>query len=457
MLKGSALLLVIMCAWAPGFGQPPTTSPAKAAPGVETRTDALLRSLQARDYWVWRRAAQELAPRCETHPAVAKAFVEGMAKSWLMLGMAGPVEALADAGDSAVPHMIAAIGARELDDMEAVSGPGMTFLVAIARMGPRARSAIPFLKQKLDDPKVHPYIRPAIRVVLACLGVRDEENIRLIARETVDDANGSGLCVLLGARANDWVTNEMIEGLIDHLEEGEGVGVLGVLGERARPALPAIWEELEDCRFSRGRAGLYFAMAAIDRPRRHAALREAFLHFEDACRFLTDSGIFNRAMYAESLMDAELTRATIVLVNDRHPVIAAEAIRMLQAIGLRAKEAVPVLIRTVRDPGLPDAVRVAAGVALGNIVDYSELARVKDLLGQQELPPVVRQSLRQAIRVMELRDPERPRTRKAQSAPTGGREGIGQARSGSDSRPHYHPRADSDHSARRGDSHQTYR
>jgi hypothetical protein len=242
-----------------------------------------LAALGDSDALAHRRAVQRFGTQRKENPeswrALLKIAVSPPWSNW----STEPIDAamaLARVGPDVLPDVLA-----ELKKWDGEDESGWSPLLCIGRIGPDAVIATPHLLERLAAEETSKDMKSIIRVVLANVGYESEENLDAILTSIKGPGHDERTVLtmaLTGSR--EWVTPEMILALAKRMETGGtdpmAALALGVLKERAAPAIPALERSLKASLNARDYTSAHmlygFALAQVAPERRREALRSVF-------------------------------------------------------------------------------------------------------------------------------------------------------------------------------------
>ena len=280
-------------------------------------------------------------------------------------------------------------------------------LIVLARMAGRAKTAVPFLRQELQEPH-EPRSEGQIRVALANVGWDSQENIARIEEGLMAVAErreeggepvapeakpvGQGALMMMAfSTPGKWVTQRIVALLsrcleVDDVDDGTfAVSALGHLSERARPVLAQLKSHLNAAASNPDRAAKAiacgFAIAEID-PSESAAAMRAVAKCAGSER-VDPHGLYAILLLETDQMPEELMRELVILVDDRDEIVATGAAIALSCAGARAHDAVPGLLRIVKS-ARSQKLRRNAAMALSCVATPADVRALEERAKAEE-------------------------------------------------------------------------
>lgn len=395
-------ILLGLLAWLAAGQSPAVAQPAKPRGQAEVPTWQLERNKQLiqvieRDEGNFRaayRAAEELALYGNVPEAGWKLLIEQITQGRTASQRnARYLYALAAAGPKALPDILKALPS---------AGMRAYLLISIGRMGPAGKSAIPTLRRMLADPGVDASTKATVRVALASLGDRSEENLAAILTDIRDQR---ALWPLLYISSCGWINEAMIREVTAAFRKGVenrppelwlglgwDAGVLGTLGEKAASAA----ELLESAEKAAVVLVDALALARVDPKRQEAALRRLLKRDSLFPVYWFGGKYFWYLEYLYILVDGRMSECLVGFLADPDPKVAKDAAFCLEMAGLAAREAAPLALKFVQGKADEDR-RAWAAWALGSIAEYRLLPELEATM-KREQSEKVRRELGETIR-----------------------------------------------------------
>lgn len=321
-------------------------------------------------------------------------------------------QGLARAGESSVSQVVDAY-------QEATDFPDRLerVLLVIGHVGPQARTAVPFLKERLAEAEGNLEVSGAIRALLANFSEGTQGDVDELCSDLANlTPRGRGTAgMLLAVGGGSWVTADVVRSIGKRLAKPEdessieAAKILAALGEIAKPARQDLLSLAVAVRkhgeLSPGYRIIYrvlldLAIAQIDAKERSGAL-------QDLARFSGPNGNIGRLGRVElqegtRVMSRALKDGILKLLDDQDPEVVLGAIEMLITIGCPIREAAPQLLEIARK-NIDARVRERAFAALADVADPGVIPALETLAAKQESESIHTQ-IGKTIRLLRVRE-----------------------------------------------------
>jgi hypothetical protein len=249
-------------------GQPAQLTPKSLTEWPKRQEQLLAKLERARDYQPLI-ALEELSALGQLKPHTSNALMRLWTdpKSWSSSSLRiDGGERLFDAMSASGPEVVPIIAARLRNAClyESDSLDFREYVTVLGRMGNRAKTAVQTVRDCLDKTR-NSEAKAFLRVALADLGDRSQENMERIQNDLLDEQSVAGaIAAIYATRATEWITHDMIQAIIKYastVEQRDGLegainvaATLGSLGERAQTSARLIGDLRDKVQPLEGRA-----------------------------------------------------------------------------------------------------------------------------------------------------------------------------------------------------------
>jgi HEAT repeat protein len=400
--------------------------------GVEqSRRNKLIESLKSKDYSVRLRTIQELGLIVEDDLVVQKALIQHIYSSDVNSLDIDPISEIyviarifKKIKEPLISDLVQAYknSSKSEDDFKKL-------LMILGRIGPKAKEAIPFLQEQPDKYENEAEIAGAIRVVLANLGYKYDDNISTILSDIKNrNERGRGEIEMMAlAGAGQWVTNEIISELESRLfadndirkfldEHGEepafAAVAIGSLGKKAMTSVNNLnsllnYVRTEEYYFTcRIIFGLPLAKVEAGKSEENKALKEVLKYM--GSEYFGNHTDFAALAWVDSLIDSQIIKETGNALENKDPEIIKGALWMLWWIGLDAQEYAPKVIEILKNSSDMETKAVAAR-AIGYIGSEKDIPQLEKILEKEEkdIFTFVSHQIKESISILRLEPTEK--------------------------------------------------
>jgi hypothetical protein len=351
-----------------------------------SRREQLMRHLQCNDSLVLRRIILELSVSeklnkrewIEVFQAVSPTLFEEVKfeEQWqnhLRTVFPPVIDVLANCQAEVIPEIC-----RLIRSNATKNGTRRLLLAVLGRVGQPAEAAVPELTKLLDDPQTLPSITRVTRVVLASIGWKSNDNLPAV-RAALDEACDEVAWTIAATRSVNWLTDGMIDALVDHVMFNRDIiaTAVGLVGERA--SSPKAETKLENARQRcialqmAGQITNALALARIAPKRRKAILLDVCKNFN-----FKETSIESWVLVAHAcpfiLINTDMANHLVALAVDETSGEACErALTLLYLSGISGpmpKSITYPIIRAVQGNG-NETKQVKMAVVLSQIAAFS--------------------------------------------------------------------------------------
>ena len=386
------------------------------------RFQKLTKAIKGQDAFVRFRAIPELGQIAEHNTAAQKLLIRHLFSEEIDPDADGEffdvVKALSRSDSSTTIRLI-----KAYQDFKPVSQNLKRLLFVLGRMGPKAKAAVPFLLEQLEKHRQDPEIEGSIRVVLANIGYKSDENLATILsdiRKRTERGKSEILMITL-AGPRDWlrgdITKEFRTCLNESYESDEVLEVhllsiiLSVIGEIDNSTAKRLDVFLKaQCKAEGGDyidiRCLYFGfvLAKADPTKADETLRTALKYLA-----LVSPG---HGVYAADILIGDILIASernmmkelVKTLDDSDPNVVTGAMWMLFGLGLDAKEYSPKVLKILKENPDEDLREIAA-LSLSTLADVRDLPTLQAILGKEQ-SEFVRDEIVDTMRIIRLEEEE---------------------------------------------------
>jgi len=294
-------------------------------------------------------------------------------------------------------------------------------LYVFGRMGPKAKSAIPFLLKELEQNQENPAIEGCIRIVLANVGWDSNDNFDLIHTDIQNrtERGKAEIGMMSTGGPREWVSDDLAKALLAWFNQSFtenrdepilAIILLSALGKtdvdtknRLATFLKTECEkkacEDENCMW------FGFSLAKSDPTKARAPLRPALRCVADAMP--GDSFWAMNVLVGDILVgtDQRMMKELVRMLDSREPRVAKGVLWVLLAIGYDARQYAPDVLNILR-ANRDEEVREVAAQTLAFLADSCNIPELESVM-KKEKSEFVRDEIVKAIGVIRL-EPEQP-------------------------------------------------
>jgi HEAT repeat protein len=387
---------------------------------VSERRTKLLKAIESKDWDVRVRAIQELSRVADQDEAVQELMVELLFSDEVDPDLDGEFYMLLRvSAQTSAPRLRTLINKYESGKLG--TGNLKKLLLILGRIGPKGRSAVPFLLRQLQKEANNPDAVGIVRIVLANVGYESQDNLAKILSDIRNrtESGKSAVHTIARVGAGGWVNDELIAQLVERLVQGEtgewlsahgdesayAALALASLGQKAAGAVTDL-EELLQYVWEQEHYATYRILYGFSLMKVQAAQSDKVL--SDVLRYMGSEDFGNHTDYValdmvRPLVTHELVSQIRGALNHDNPEIVRGAIGMLWIIGLDGQQYAQDLLKILRENPDKD-LREAAAEALGRIASMADVPALRGIFAKEK-SRFVRNEIAKAIRIMRL-EPE---------------------------------------------------
>jgi len=388
------------------------------------RVEKLMRAVDSKDIEIRGRAIRELGQAARGNKVAQKLLVDELFKEETSVEWSFDiVKGLSRSDSDIVKKIIERCG-----DSNSVVGQRnlVKALFVFGRMGPKAKDSIPFILEQLAKHKENPKIEGYIRIVLANAGYESDENLKIITADINNKTERGMAEIVQMARcgAGEWVTDEVIRGLVRWLDFDDDVDQktylnkcelysevslsLASIGPKAQNAQDIVKKHIKYASVLEVKCSamiIYDITLARVAPQETDEALEGIMRCTDSpyCEWFDHSTGY--MIYISSyLWDANImTFAGKYLEENKEPALLCGAIRMLWwNIGADTQKYVPGVI-TILKENLDERCRETAADSLGGMADPCDIPQLESAF-KKEKSEAVRGKITETIRIIRLEE-----------------------------------------------------
>jgi HEAT repeat protein len=301
-------------------------------------------------------------------------------------------------------------------------------LIVLGRIGPKAKDAIPFLLEELAKQTKDPNSAGYIRVVLANIGYKSEENIATILSDLTNHSKRGKdeLEMMSFAGAGNWVDDKIIGELVKLLyaEENDlskmtdeqsmesvyAAIALGSLGERAVACKNSLnklmnYALTEDPHYEHSSVRIIYCLSMVKVSPNQSDKNKALMSL---INFMgTDFGNhtdYAAACFADILIDDDIIKRAARCLREGDPHLVQGALRMLLWVGLEGQEYAPDVMKIIKDNPFENSRKLAAE-AIGYVGYEKDIPQLENIL-KKEKDYFVQAQIKESISILRLEPTE---------------------------------------------------
>lgn len=396
------------------------------ADSPKERLDKLAKALRSNNTRLRLRATNELGQMTSYDKAAQKILVDYLFDAQKSIEWAfGEVKALSRSDPGIVGQIIDACG----DPNSTISKRNLRkALFVLGSLGLKAQEAKGFLLKQLDRQNADPEMEGAIRVVLANVGYRSDENLRTILADIKNrTTRGNAEVAQMGrCGAGPWITDEIIAELVKWLDiqdpddeiayiqkSGETYWhvslALASIGPRAKAATDKLQKHLKYMQ-SLTERGLYpctvqilynICLAKVDPSQFDKAIKTVIRWMRPNNDYWDHTSSYT-VYVATYLFDARVIKLAGECLYDTDPEIVGGALWMLWRMGLDAKQFAPDVLKILTNNPEKDLRELAARV-LKSLLTPEDIPALEQVM-ESEKSESVRTKIAETVRILDLEE-----------------------------------------------------